>query len=136
MHSLPYPDNEEKKAARDRDIALKKKGKLNQVAEEAVPLMYAPQNRNKMASVIENTIAQAQVHDPAGIEASLEGMKERPSYRIFLKTATIPVSFIFGMQDHYIPPPLAQETSKMFSNASVKFPQRSGHKRGFFFNNG
>jgi pimeloyl-ACP methyl ester carboxylesterase len=127
MHSLPYPDSEEKKAARDRDIALIKKGKLDELAEEAIPLMYAPENREKMDSVIENTIAQAQVHDPSGIEASLKGMKERPSYQAFLETAPIPVSFIFGIQDHYIPTPLAQETAAIFSNANVKFLQGSGH---------
>jgi len=127
MHSLPYPDSEEKKAARDRDIALINKGKLNEVAERDIPLMYAPENRIKMASVIENTIVTAQIHDPTGIEAGLKGMKNRPPYVDFLQTTTIPLFCIFGLQDHYIPPEKARETAAILSNAEVTFLPFSGH---------
>ena len=127
MHSLPYPDSQEKKAARDRDIQLISKGKLDEVAERDIPLMYAPENRIKMASVIENTIVTAQVHEPAGIEACLKGMKNRPSYLEFLKTLPIPLHCVFGLQDHYIAPDKASETAAILGNAKVKYLKSSGH---------
>ena len=127
MHSLPFADSEEKKAARDRDIELIRKGKLEEVAARDIPLMYAPENRARMASVIENTIFMAQVHDPAGIEASLKGMKERPPYDDFLKTMSVPLHLIFGMQDHYISMEKAQETASIFTNAKTVFLKNSGH---------
>ncbi|MFA5443457.1 MAG: alpha/beta fold hydrolase [Bacteroidales bacterium] len=127
MHSLPYPDSEEKKVARDRDIERIRKGKLNEVAERDIPLMYAPENRIKLASVIENTIVTAQIHEPAGIEAVLKGMKNRPSYVEFLKTIQIPLRCIFGMQDHYIALEKAREAAKILGNAKVRFLKSSGH---------
>ncbi|HOO43202.1 MAG TPA: alpha/beta fold hydrolase [Bacteroidales bacterium] len=127
MHSLPYPDSEEKKAVRDRDVELIKRGKLNEVAERDIPLMYAPENRIKLASVIENTIATAQIHDSDGIEASLKGMKNRPSYVTFLQTMSIPLYCIFGMQDHYISLQKAEETAGILNNAKIKILKSSGH---------
>jgi pimeloyl-ACP methyl ester carboxylesterase len=127
MHSLPYPDSEEKKAARDKDIELIRNGKLDEVAERDIPLMYAPENRTRMASVIENTIVTAQIHDPAGIEAALKGMKNRPSYVEFLKTIPIPLQCIFGMQDHYIPLEKARETAAILGHAEITFLPFSGH---------
>jgi pimeloyl-ACP methyl ester carboxylesterase len=112
MHSLPYPDSQEKKAARDRDIELIRKGKLDEVAER---------------DIIENTIVTAQVHEPEGIEACLKGMKNRPSYLEFLKTLPIPLHCIFGLQDHYIAPEKARETAAILGNAKVRFLKSSGH---------
>ncbi len=97
------------------------------MAERDISLMYAPENRIKDASVIENTIVTAQVHEPEGIEACLKGMKNRPSYLEFLKTLPIPLHCIFGLQDHYIAPEKARETAAILGNAKVRFLKSSGH---------
>jgi pimeloyl-ACP methyl ester carboxylesterase len=72
MHAVPWPDSDEKKAARDRDIEKIQMGKLEQVAQRDVPLMYAPGNRKRLNEIIESTLVQAGIHDPAGIVASLK----------------------------------------------------------------
>lgn len=127
MHAVPWPDSDEKKAARDRDIEKIRMGKLEQVAQRDVPLMYAPGNRKRLNEIIESTLVQAGIHDPAGIVASLKGMKERPSYVEFLHTLACPLVFFFGTQDSYISMERAMEMEAMYPHARVIYLHGSGH---------
>ena len=69
----------------------------------------------------------AEIHEPEGIIACLEGMKQRPDRNEWLAKFQKPLVFIFGEKDYYISIEKAQEIAAKFPQAQMLWLKNSGH---------
>ena len=74
LNSVPFPDSEEKKADREREISLIQSSMLGRIAEISIPRMYDSENLRNLDEKIQETRELCETHDPKGIAASLRGM--------------------------------------------------------------
>lgn len=127
FHSTPNPDNEEKKANRDREIALIREDKLGLIASQAIPNIFAPDNVKRFEELIEAIKVNVEFADKDGIIACLQGMKEREDMNDFLFSYAKPVLLILGKKDNLIGWDIAETLIAKFKNADVLVLENSGH---------
>ena len=127
FHSTPNPDPEEKRDGRNREIALIREGKLALAIAKGVPHMFAADNTVRFADKIDEIKEVAEICDPEGVIACLEGMKARPDRNAFLAEFTKPLLFIFGEKDRYISMEAAQGLAEKYKQAQVLWLANSGH---------
>jgi len=127
MHSGPHSDTEEKKADRDREIALVRNSKLHSIVKMGIPKMFAPENLRRLDEKIKEIIELTETHDPEGIVASLEGLKTRLDNMEFLKVYDSPLLIFFGKFDYYIPLEKANLLIEYLPKAEYLFLDHSGH---------
>lgn len=127
INSIPYADTEEKRESRDREISLIKHKKLQTIVKCSVENMFANENVNKFEEKILEISEIAEVHDPQGIVASLEGMKQREDYTDYLSKCELPLLFIFGDKDNFISLQTARDIQTKIPKATYFFLESSGH---------
>lgn len=125
--SNPYQDPISKRESRISEISLISEGKLSSVACSSIPLMYSEANRRKFDEKIQETLEICETHDPDGIIATLRGMMERSDSVEFLNNADVPVSFIIGNQDFYLPHEKIESIRNDLPNASFNIINGAGH---------
>lgn len=126
FHSVPYPDTEEKRENRKREIEVVKAGKKDLLAAHAATL-FALSNRKRFADKIEEIGDQAYLTDEEGVLALLRGMGERRDNNDTLSGSSLPQMFIFGSEDSYIPEEVALEMSRQHPQARILRLENSGH---------
>lgn len=127
MHSTPYADSLEKKDKRDREISLVKQNKLHSIVKFSIENMFANENVSRFEEKIFEIAEIAEVHDPEGIVASIEGMKQREENTIFLSSCELPILFFFGEKDNYISLQTVQEIQSKIPEAKYILLKNSGH---------
>ncbi|HEX2933734.1 MAG TPA: alpha/beta hydrolase [Bacteroidales bacterium] len=127
FHSTPFADTEEKKANRDREIALIKEGKQESIFSVGVPKGFANDNLTPLKAKVDWAIGLARKCDPHGIIALLEGLKSRPDRQTLLKSTTKPVLFILGKKDNFIPFDVMYAVAQHTLNGEVLTLENSGH---------
>jgi pimeloyl-ACP methyl ester carboxylesterase len=127
LHSTTYADSPEKRENREREISLIDHNKLQSVVRASIPNMFAPQNRPAMEEKILEITEISEVHDPAGIKASLKGMMERRDNTDAMAASRLPKLFLFGNQDHFIPVDTANNLVKKIPGCEVHFIEGCGH---------
>jgi len=127
LHSTPNADSEEKRANREREIALVKAGKKELLAKTAPEAGFAAENRKRYASVIEDLGEIVHLTEDGGIVALLGGMIERRDQNDMLKRTSIPQLFILGRKDGYIVESVAQTMIETHPQAKVAWMENSGH---------
>ena len=127
FHSTPNPDSEEKKKEREREIALIREGKLHLLAKQSFSRMFADDNKMHLKEKITALEEIAEIHEPAGIAACLEGMKHRPDRNEWLQSFNKPLLLVFGEKDDYITKEAAQNLANKFSRSQVLWLKNSGH---------
>ncbi len=118
FHSHPFPDTEEKKANRDREIEVIRQGRQEVLFNTNVPKGFATDNLESFSEKVEWAKQIARHCKPDGIIALLEGLKIRPDRQDLLKDTHLPILFVLGRKDNYI------DFDNMFSVA-----QRSQNKK-------
>jgi pimeloyl-ACP methyl ester carboxylesterase len=126
VHSNSLSESPEKKADRDRAIALVKKDSKHYV-NELISTLFAPQNVSLFKEDIRELKHMAQGISRQGIVNALEGMKERPKRDWVLQYATYPILFIAGRHDRIVPWTLIQKQTAQVKQASVLLLENSGH---------
>lgn len=127
LHSTTYADTPEKKENRERELSLIDHNKLQSVVRSSIPNMFAPQNRPAMEEKILEITEISEVHDPAGIKASLKGMMCRKDNTEIMAASKLPKLLLFGNQDHFIPLETARNMLKMIPGAEAHFIDECGH---------
>jgi pimeloyl-ACP methyl ester carboxylesterase len=127
FHSTPYADTPQKQEGRNREIALIRSGKLGLAVRQGIPRMFAEDNVARFAQKIEALEEIAEIHEPEGIIACLEGMKRRPDRCAFLTSFRQPLLFVFGEKDRYISLETARELVARFPHAQALWLKQSGH---------
>lgn len=130
LNSVPFPDSEQKRVDREREISLIQSSMLGRIAEISIPRMYDSENLRKLDEKIQETIEICETHDPKGIVASLRGMMQRKDYTEFIKTLKAPHSpalFVFGDKDKFNPIERVNEIIGQFPNVEGKIIENTGH---------
>lgn len=127
LSSTPNADTEEKAENRRREIALVEAGKKDALARVAPAAGFAEQNRARMKDAIEDLAEQVFVTEEAGIAALLRGMIARRDRNEMVRKTTVPVLFLLGRQDPYIPSDAAEKMVAEHPKARVVWLENSGH---------
>lgn len=127
LSSTPNPDTEEKAENRRREIALVQAGKKEMLARVAPAAGFAEENRTRMADAIEDLTEQVFVTEEEGIVALLNGMIARKDQNEMLRQTKVPVLFILGRKDNYIPVEVAEKMVVDHPEARVVWLEHSGH---------
>jgi pimeloyl-ACP methyl ester carboxylesterase len=88
LHSNFWADNQQKKLDRDRVIEIVSKNK-SLFIKEAIPALFAPENRDRCSTAINKLIKSAQSIPSIEIAAATAGMRDRKSFSLFLKSSDI-----------------------------------------------
>ncbi len=102
LHSHPYADTEEIIETRLREIRVVKAGR-KVVYEMNVPKMFADDNLEIFSEDIERLKEIAKGHTADGIIAVLKGMIKRKSRADMMFKSELPLLFVLGLKDNYIP---------------------------------
>ena len=98
LNSIASADSSQKKEDRLRAIKALNFGK-RQFINNAIPNLFAEQNRKRLDKEIEKTKETAQNTSSNGISAALLGMRERECCVDWIKTSKISTFFISGEND-------------------------------------
>ena len=127
LSSTPYADSPEKAENRRREIALVQAGRKELLSRVAPAAGFAEENRARMADEIEDLTEQVFVTEDEGIVALLNGMIIRKDRSEVLRTTKVPVLFILGRKDNYIPVETAEKMVAEHPEARVVWLENSGH---------
>lgn len=127
LSSSPFPDTELKRENRRREIALVRAGKKDALARVAPEAGFAPQNRQRLKSYIDDLVECVHITEDDGIVALLGGMIERVDQNEMLRKCGVPQLFIMGKHDGYIPVEAAEEFIALNPQAQVAWLENSGH---------
>lgn len=127
FNSNPFADSIEQRDKREKEIDFIENGRLLSLAQIAIPNMYAKANLRRMDSKIAETIEICETHDPFGISASVRGLMNREDNVAFLKECSIPVLFIFGDSDTYMPLERARSIHELIPRSTSVFIPNTGH---------
>lgn len=126
FHSSPLPDNEEKLAARDREIQLVREGRKDLLYNTNIPKMFATDNLEKFKDKVNRAKEIAAKTTEEGIISALEGMKLRPD-RTNVLDSDIPKLFILGKKDNYINYDMMYGVLQNHKNSKIATLENSGH---------
>lgn len=127
LSSTPNADTEEKQENRLREIALVRAGRKELLARMAPAAGFAAENRQRMQDEIDDLTEQVFVTEEAGIIALLNGMRTRADRNEMLHQTHVPVLFILGRHDDYIPVEKAEALVSAHPEARVVWLEHSGH---------
>lgn len=127
LHSTPYTDSEEKKENRKREIELVRNDKKELIAKLFAPKGFAEENRRRLGSRIGQLEEMIQITDDDGIVALLNGMMLRRDMNARLRELGLPVLFIFGRHDAFIPTETAERIAADHPEAETARLDHSGH---------
>jgi len=127
FHSHALSDTEEKKLNRDREIDLIKSGKKMQIINTNIPNAFAEDNLELFSSEVERAKKIAGDTPDEGIIMSLIGMQSRPDRTRVLKEASVPILYVAGKKDYYIPYEVAEQHFNLSPNQDILILENSGH---------
>lgn len=127
LSSTPNADTPEKAENRRREIALVRGGKKDMLARIAPQAGFAPENRCRMKDAIEDLKEQVFITEDEGIVALLNGMIGRKDQNEMLRETKVPILFILGRKDNYIPVEAAEKMVAEHPEAQVVWLENSGH---------
>ncbi|MEG1700630.1 MAG: alpha/beta hydrolase [Alistipes sp.] len=127
LSSTPNADTPEKIENRHREIALVQSGKKDLLAHVAPAAGFAAANRARMQEAIEELTEQIFITEDEGIIALLNGMAARKDQHEMIRHTTVPVLFILGGEDDYIPREAAEAMLATHPEAQVVWLEHAGH---------
>lgn len=127
LSSTPNADSPEKAENRRREIALVKAGRKESLARVAPEAGFAPENRKRLQSYIDDLEETVHITEDAGIVALLNGMIQRKDQNEMLRKSSVPQLFILGRRDGYITPEVAAAMVERNPQAEVVWLDNSGH---------
>lgn len=126
LHSHAAPDSDEKKKDRDRAIKVVKRNPVVLI-NEMIPNLFAPDNREKFKTEIEQLTRAASSMTRQSIVNGLEGMKDRADRRKLLENMKLPVLFILGKKDPIMTYELLKPQADLSKNIDLYTLENSGH---------
>lgn len=127
FHSTPFADTEEKKKNRDREIELVRQGKKDILFNTNIPQAFADSNLERLSETVEKAKAIGRDSTDEGIIALLEGMKQRKDNSHIIAEGKVPLLWILGKKDNYIPYDQVREKLDPGRNGLLKVLDDSGH---------
>ena len=127
FHSHALADTEEKKLNREREIELVRSGKKMQIIHTNIPKAFADDNLEKFAGEVDKAKKIADSTSDEGIIMSLIGMKSRPDRTRVLKESSVPILYVAGKKDNYIPFEVAEQHFNLSPRQDILILENSGH---------
>ena len=127
LSSTSNADTPEKQENRRREIELVRSGRKELLARIAPEAGFAEANRPRMRDAIADLTEQVCVTEDEGIIALLNGMIARKDRNELLRTTAVPVLFLLGRQDGYIPAEAAERMVAEHPEAEVVWLEHAGH---------
>jgi pimeloyl-ACP methyl ester carboxylesterase len=127
FHSSCFPDTEEKKANRIREIELIHQGKKELLVKLNTPISFATDNLKLLEKELEVAEKIALQTSDEGVIAALNGMKSRPDRSHLLMETNIPVLLMAGLKDNYINPEVMQRMAGFNPKIELINLPNSGH---------
>ncbi|RDI56971.1 alpha/beta fold hydrolase [Flavobacterium glaciei] len=116
LNSTARADSEERKKNRDRAIKAVKQSFVNFISL-SIANLFSENNRERLATTIENVKKEALQTPLQGIVASLEGMKIRQDREVLLHLTPFPKLLILGEKDPVLN---YEETKEQIENTAVQ----------------
>ena len=127
FHSTPYPDSEEKKENRDKEIELVRAGKKDLIFSAHVPKEFYEGNLEHLQDEVNRARNIARNTPGDGIIATLEGMKRRPDRSSTVKNSPVNLLWILGEKDNYIAFNTMKKKIDMNDKGALFVLENSGH---------
>ena len=127
FHSSVYADNDEKKTNRLKDIEAINEGELKLIINSNIPKTFANDNLIPFYGFIETMKIRALKHNPNGVCAILRGMMERYDRQELIARLKMPILFIFGIKDNFIPIDIGKGMGKLNNKMQLELLPNSGH---------
>jgi pimeloyl-ACP methyl ester carboxylesterase len=127
FHSQPFADQPAALEKRQREISLVNDGNKELIIPGNIERMYATDNLEKFAGDVVRSKEIASKIPPGGITAVLRGMMARPSRFALVEEGRVPLLWILGAKDNYIPCDDIQARVKLPSDSEVVILKNSGH---------
>ena len=127
FHSTVYPDNEEKKGVRLKNIEFIKKHGAAKFLEQALPNLFSANTKQNHPGIIKEVITRYSNFSPTALVAYTLAMKDRPDRSEILKKFPNRVLLIIGEFDNIIPIEESMKMCKIADFAYIYIGARSGH---------
>lgn len=127
FHSHPYPDTDEVKENRMREIGIVESGKKELIYPVNIPRMFAASNLEGFEEAVEKSKQIASAHTGRGIIAVLKGMMGRKDRSAILASGEIPSMVILGRMDNYIDYDMTTARLTIPENGSLITLEHTGH---------
>ncbi len=124
VHSNFWADSDSKKEDRNRVIEIVRKNKMRLI-QEAIPHLFAPKNRIKCASAIENLMTKAATIPANEIIACTRGMRDRSNLRFVINEH--PITIIHGNEDPIISTKMLLEELEGIQRIELHRISQCGH---------
>jgi len=127
FHSTCFPDTEEKKLNREREISLVLCNKKQQIISVNIPKAFANDNVGSLQEEVDRAREIALANSDEGIVALLNGMKNREDTSQILADPGLPLLLVEGRKDNYIPGEVYGKLAGLAPHARVLILENSGH---------
>lgn len=127
FHSHPFPDSDEARDNRSREIGIVESGKKELLYTVNIPGMFADVNLERFRDAVEKSRLIASSHTDNGIISILKGMMGRKDRTGVLGSGKIPSMVILGRMDNYIDYDTMKDRLPIPANGSVVTLEDSGH---------
>ena len=126
LHSTAYPDTDEKRLNRSKEIEFIMRGKKELICNTAIPNTFSKRNQDIFSDEITELVRIASETQNEGVVAALKAMMNRTGRNEMLKAIQIPKYSFIGKEDNFIPFEKGLEWAK--SNGMKPFIfENSGH---------
>jgi pimeloyl-ACP methyl ester carboxylesterase len=102
IHSIPLPDDEEKKKNRLKSIDLVQKGAKKAFVSQMIPNLFSESFKHSNPAVVEEQVQQALEISEEGLINFFRAMIARSDQTNVLDKAVFPVQWIIGKEDNII----------------------------------
>jgi pimeloyl-ACP methyl ester carboxylesterase len=103
FHSTSYPDNEEKKAGRKKNITFITRNGALKFLEQSMPTLFSGESKEKNPALISETLQRYSNFSPQSLVLYTAAMMNRPGRTEILPNFAGPVLFILGEHDTAVP---------------------------------
>ena len=127
FHSTAYPDGDEKKLNRKRNIEFINTHGTYAFLKQATPPLFSDDSTKAHPEKPTALIEQYKGFNPHSLTAYNNAMLQRPDRTAVLANASYPVLFIIGKQDNTIPFQQSLEQTHIPETSHICVLQNSGH---------
>lgn len=127
FHSSAYPDDEEKKAIREKGIQFIKHHGPFAFLKTIIPNFFSPVTKKKNPDLITGHINKQTGFSTDPLIAYYKGMKHRYDHTDLLKIVKIPILFILGVYDNAVPLDDGLKQCQLPEKSYIHVLKNSGH---------
>ncbi|MFN8349090.1 MAG: alpha/beta hydrolase [Spirosomataceae bacterium] len=127
FHSTSYADDEAKREQRKKTLAFMEAHGAAAFVKQAGPTMYGERFTEEHPEVIKNHVETYSRLPTEAVIAGFKAIMHRPDRTHVLENAEVPVLFIFGQEDKFIPFEKNIGLSELPKNAYTLVLKDSGH---------